>query len=267
MNPIDVVDVPRSADAVEAAGPRQNGERKPVGSRVVSLTRRVRVSAFEVAESGTGKLLGVGVKNLGAVPLEVDRVAFEYRFEDPDEYASSWGRVLSEIGGTVELLARQETKRGPLQPGEEREYSLPRPMSEWAVLVAEGLTPPRFWVAAYVGGVEAGRAGGECVRRVLGPSGITVHRRASHFYTAPESVRLSVLEAIAPLRGVEPEMWPSAGAKPLEGTPRTFVVRAALDPIVLVTPNDDEGVEIVDLIRKGSLEEFRRQANAEAAKS
>ena len=222
--------------------------------------RQAQVSAFRFVETGNGDLLGARVMNLGTVPLEIDRVAFEYRFEDPDEFVGGWGRVVHEIGGGVELLLRHEAGKGSLQSEEVREYYLPRPMSDHAVLVGAALTPPRFWIAAYSGIREVGRAGGELIRRILDGSGVTVNRRAAPFFdNMPESVRLTVLEAIAPLRGVEPGKWPSTGAKPLEGVPMTFVVRAAEDLIILVTPTEDEGIEIVDLVRKGVLEEFRKQ--------
>jgi len=264
MNPIDVVDVGQSLDAAEPITSKQNGEASRVGPlpelRVVPMIRKAQVSVFRCTETGTGVLLGARVKNLGTVPLEIDRMAFEYRFEDPDASHSAWGRVIREIGAGVELLPRHETGKGPLLPGEEREYYLSQPMSDHSVLIAEGLTPPRFWIAAYSGIGEVGRAGGELIQRILDPSRITVNRRAAPFFdNMPESVRLTVLEAIAPLRGVDPGKWPSAGAKPLEGVPMTFVVRAAEDPIVLVAPAEDEGVEIVDLVRKGSLEQFRKE--------
>ena len=107
MNPIDVVvDVGQSVDATEPIASKQNGEAgrigSPVESRIVPLMRQAQVSAFRFVETGNGDLLGARVMNLGTVPLEIDRVAFEYRFEDPDEFVGGWGRVVHEIGGGVD---------------------------------------------------------------------------------------------------------------------------------------------------------------------
>ena len=272
MNQIDVVmDVGESLDTAEPIVSTRGGGANFVGqpgdTRVVPMIRKAKVSAFRFTESGNGVRLGVRVKNLATVPIEIDRVAFEYRFEDPDEFSAAWGRVVQEIGGGVELLPRHEARKGPLPPGEEREYSLSHLMSDRAVLVAESLAPSRFWIAAYSGSTEVGRGGGEVIRRILDPSRITVNRRASLFFqTMPDSVRLTVLETISPLRGIEVGQWPSSGAKPLEGSPRTFVSHAAEDPVLVLTPTEGEGVEIVDMIREGILEQIRKSKKSEDSK-
>ena len=79
MNPIDVVeDVRQSQGTTEQNASKQNRASNIVGppaeSRIVFLTRKVQISAFRLAETGTGGLLGARVKNFEMVPIEIDRV-------------------------------------------------------------------------------------------------------------------------------------------------------------------------------------------------
>jgi hypothetical protein len=88
-------------------------------------------------------------------------------------------------------------------------------------------------------------------------TGIVLHRRAMPFFdTLAESDRLAVIKAVAPLRGMEIDQWPSAGAQPIEGTPFTFVVRAGDDLGVIVSRTDDKRVEIADIVRLSALDQF-----------
>ena len=98
-------------------------------------------------------------------------------------------------------------------------------------------------------------------------SGITIHRQALPIFdTMPESVRLSVMEAVAPLRRLETDQWPSNGAQPFDAIPHAFILRAGEDSSVIVTQTEDKGVEIVDIVRHAILEQFRKTNKREDAK-
>lgn len=132
-------------------------------------------------------------------------------------------------------------------------------MFEGVALTATSLSPDRFWIAAYCGGEEVGRVIGQDIRPFLDRSGIVIHRRAQPLFdTLPESGRLAVIRAVAPLRGVERDKWTAAGASAIEGLPLTFVVRAGDDLRVVITQTEDKGVEIVDIVRKAALDQFAK---------
>jgi hypothetical protein len=86
---------------------------------------------------------------------------------------------------------------------------------------------------------------------------VVFHRRARPvFDTLPEDDRNALLRSVGPLRGRERDQWPSAGARLLQGVPLAFVVRAGDDLAVIVTPTEDKGVEVVDIIRPSALKQF-----------
>jgi hypothetical protein len=86
---------------------------------------------------------------------------------------------------------------------------------------------------------------------------VVFHRRARPvFDTLPEGDRNTILREVAPLRGRERDQWPSAGARPLQGVPLAFVVRAGDELDVIVTQTEDKGVEVVDIIRPSALKQF-----------
>jgi hypothetical protein len=86
---------------------------------------------------------------------------------------------------------------------------------------------------------------------------VVFHRRARPvFDTLPDADRNAILRAVAPLRGTERDQWPSAGARPLQGVPLAFVVRAGDELDAIVTQTEDKGVEVVDIIRPSALEQF-----------
>ncbi len=86
---------------------------------------------------------------------------------------------------------------------------------------------------------------------------VVFRRRARPvFDTLPESERNAILRAVAPLWGRERDQWASSGARPLQGVPRAFVVRAGDELDVIVTQTEDKGVEVMDIIRPSALTQF-----------
>jgi hypothetical protein len=265
MNEIDVVvDVRQSPDTSELIVLKQKvafGDASligaPVETRVGLMLHKAQLEVFQFAEWGPGCCLAVTVKNVGTVPFEVERVAFEHRYDQPQDFPLRSGIVAQELGGGMDLLPKDREKKGPLQPGEARDYFLPAGMFDGVALLGTSLRPDQYWIAAYSGRDEVGRVGGEHVWPFLHRSGIVVHRRAApRFGTLPDADRLAVIRAVAPLRGAQPDQWPAAGAKPLEWAPSNFVVRAGEDLSVVVTQAPGKGVEIVDIVRPSALEQF-----------
>jgi hypothetical protein len=92
------------------------------------------------------------------------------------------------------------------------------------------------------------------LQSVIDRSGITFHRRAMPLFdTLTEGDRVAVIKAVAPLRGVEKDQWPAVGVEPLDGKPLAFFVRAG-EYLVVVTPTEDKGVEVVDIVRQATLD-------------
>jgi hypothetical protein len=169
------------------------------------------------------------------------------------------GAVAQELGGGAYLLPKDSERKGPLQPGEARDYYLPHSMCDAIALLGTSLRADQYWIAAYSGGDEVGRVGGEHVRLFLDRAQVVVHRRAAPLFgTLPDADRLAVIRAVAPLRGVERDRWPTAGAMPLDGAPLAYVVRVGEDLGVIITQTEDKGVEVVDIVRKSALEQFDR---------
>ncbi len=276
MNQIDVVvDVRQSLDTAELIVSKQrltfNGEASlvgpPVETRVGFVTRKAQVTVFGFAEMGTGLILAARVKNIGTVTFPIDRVAFEHQFEQPQDFPLKSGIVTYEIGGGVDLIPRNETRKGPFQSGEEREYYFPPMMFDGVVLLAASLAPSRFWIAAYCGTEQVGKLGGEYVLPYLNRSGIEINRQALPLFdTMPEAGRLAVIKAVAALRGLERDQWSTKGAQPLEGIPHAFVLRASEDSSVIVTQTEHKGVEIVDIVRRAILDQFRKTNKREDVK-
>jgi hypothetical protein len=87
---------------------------------------------------------------------------------------------------------------------------------------------------------------------------VAFHRRASPvFDTLPAADRNAILRAVAPLRGIARDQWPSAGARPLRGVSQAFVVHVGEDLDVIVAQTEDKGVEIEDIIRPSALKQFK----------
>jgi hypothetical protein len=264
MSEIDiVVDVRQSPDTAELIVSKQkvafSGEARlvgsPVESRVGLMTRKAKVSVFAFAEAGYGFVVAARVKNVSAVPFEVTRVVLKYEYKQPQE-ARVGAVVVQEVGGSVEFLPRHPDRKGPLQPGEEREYHLPQQMYDGTALMALSLPADRFWLAAYCGTEEVGRLGGEHVRPFFDRVDIVFHRRARPIFdTLPEADRLAIIKAVGPLRRAERDRWSAAGAEPLEGTPLAYVVRASDDLGVVVTQTEDKKVEVLDIVRQSVLEQ------------
>jgi hypothetical protein len=104
---------------------------------------------------------------------------------------------------------------------------------------------------------RVGLVAGEQGQPVFDRTRIVFHRRALPLFdTLSEADRLAVVRAVAPLLGVEADQWLSAGAQPLEDGRSTFLVRAGEDMGVVVTPTEDRGVEVVDIVRESALEQF-----------
>jgi hypothetical protein len=264
MNEIDiVVDVRQSPDTAELIVSKQklafSGEASlvgsPVESRVGLMTRKAKVDVFAFAEAGYGFVVAARVKNVGTVPFDVTRVVFEHEYTQPQERRIG-GVVAHEMGGTFDLLPRHRDRKGALQPGEEREYYLPQELYDAIGLLALSLPGDRFWFAAYSGTERVGQLAGEYIQPFFDRIHIGFHRRALPiFHTLPESDRIAVIKAVAPLRALEPSRWPSAGAEPLGSEFIAFVVRATDDLAVVVTQTEERKVEVVDIVRESALDQ------------
>src|SRR4029077_19967604 len=101
------------------------------------------------------------------------RVVFEHESEQPQE--SRIGPVVAHEVEPAAFLPRLRDKRGPLQPGEEREYYLPEETYDGVALMASSLPADRFWLAAYSGAEQVGRLGGEHVRPFFDRVNIVFH--------------------------------------------------------------------------------------------
>ena len=225
----------------------------PVESRVGLVARKARVAVFGFPERGTGLILAAKVKNVGIVPFEIHRMAFEYKSKQPGEVRL--GAATAQDVGRIDVFPKDKGRTGSLQPGEERDYVLVPLMFDEVALIATTLPSTQYWIAAYSGSEEVGRIGGEYLQPFLDRTGIKFHRRALPLFgTLPESDRLAIMKAVAPLRGRESDQWPAGDAEPLDGVPNTFVVRAGEDLGVIVTRASDKSVEIVDIVRPSALE-------------
>lgn len=228
----------------------------PVETRVRFTARKAQVSFLGYMDSDRRISFGANVKNVGIAPFVVSRVALVYASEQPEDQPTKGGAVRKGTGG-VDLLPARYAKPGPLLAGEARDYYLPTEMFDEAALILTGLSPSQYRVATFCGDEEVGRLGGEQIRPYLANAKIRFHRRAQpQFDTLPEASRLAVVKAVASLRGIEPQEWPSVGATPLEQAPDTFVVEPGEDLVVLVSPAKDKGVEISDIVQKGGLDQF-----------
>ena len=264
MNEIDVVvDVRQSPDTAELIVSKQkvafSGEARTIGSPVetrIGLTsRKAKVSVFAVAEPVDGFVIAARVKNVGAVPFAIDRVVFEHQYRQV-QTVHVGSMVAQQPTASVALGPQHPEKEGLLQPGEASDYYLPHCLYDGVALTVVSLPPTQFWIAVYSEKEEVGRVAGKNLQPFFDRTGIKFHRRAMPLFgTLPESDRLSVIKAAAPLRGREKEQWPSAGAEPLDDAPHIFVVRAGEDLGVLVTPTEDRGVEIVDIVHPSALEQ------------
>jgi len=263
MNEIEVVvDVRHSPDTGELVVSKQkmafSGEASlvgaPVESRVRLVTRKVRLSVFAFAEEESASVITAWVENVSPVAVEITRVAF-----GPEQDQSQPGRPETPGARTSgEGFARFSGNGagGWLERADVREYYLPQISPKWAAR-----PPSRFWVAAYSGAEEVGRIVVESRGLFLDSSGITFHRFGMpRFNTLTEAERLMVVSAVAPLRGIDREQWPAAGAEPLEGDPLTFVVWTPGDLGAFVSQTEEKGIQVVDVVRESTLEQFATAA-------
>jgi hypothetical protein len=205
----------------------------------------------------------VRVQNASAIPFEIDRVSFDCKFEPPADFCTPSGVGAKEIGKGYRFVPRDEATKGPLRPGEYREYFLPQKTYDDVVLLGTSLSPEQYWIAAYSDGEEVGKVTGKLIRPYLAEPGIAIHRRAQPvFDTMPESDRLALVMAVAPLRVIDPERWPPRLVQRLKNIPTVFSVRVGPDLRVLVTRTEHNGVEVVDIVRKSALEQFNPTASS-----
>ncbi len=88
-------------------------------------------------------------------------------------------------------------------------------------------------------------------------TGIRIHRRAQPMFdTLPEPERCAVVQAIGPLRGVDPGRWPPDRVRPLKEVPDVYLVHVSPELSALVVPAENRGVEVVDIVRRSALEQF-----------
>jgi hypothetical protein len=87
--------------------------------------------------------------------------------------------------------------------------------------------------------------------------GVLIHRRAQPLFdTLVEAERAAVLAAVDLLRRLDRDRWASEDVQSLEGIPNTYAVRATPDLSVIVSPTENSGVEIVDIVREAALDQF-----------
>jgi hypothetical protein len=88
-------------------------------------------------------------------------------------------------------------------------------------------------------------------------TGVVIHRRAQPLFdTLAEVDRVAVLAAVDPLCRLDCERWASEDVQPLEGIPHAYAVRATPDLSVIISPTENKGVEIVDIVREAVLDQF-----------
>lgn len=267
MKELDVVvDVRPSADTDELIVTKQtvsfSGDADLVGgpkeTRVRFAHRKAQLSPTGYLDITQAFTIGVKVKNVGVAPFTVDRVAIEYQPERSQTTPLNGESVSASEGGSVVLHPAPYTKPGDLLlAGEALDYILPTSAFEDLAIKLIGLSPSRYWIAAYSRGEEVGRLGGEQFRLLLSNVTLRFHRRAQPLFdTLPEPSRLAVIRTVTPLRNVDPKDWPAHGAKPLEEGGETFVVDPGENLLVLLTPFQPKGVEIADIVQKTALRQF-----------
>jgi hypothetical protein len=102
----------------------------------------------------------------------------------------------------------------------------------------------------------AAGVGGDNLSPSRNGAGLTIHRRAQPvFDTLAVSDRSAVLDAVTTLCGVEPEHWPPDRVFRLQDT-SVHVVRATPELLVLITRTEHQGVEIVDIVHRATLDQF-----------
>jgi hypothetical protein len=216
--------------------------------------RKVDVSVFASAEWGCDQMVVAWVKNAGPTPLVITRVAFEYDYEHAEDVLGTWDGHKHCRG--IEFLPKEGSKASELQPGEEREYHLPRNLNEDVALLAVGLLPAFFWVAVYSGMDEVGRATGDAVQPSFKGALIVFHRRAMPIFdTLPEEEQLAIHRAMLPLLRLESDQWPSVGAQLLNGPRPFFFVQVNDDLGVIVRKTDNKKLEVEDIVRKSILDQ------------
>jgi hypothetical protein len=278
MNEIEVVvDVRQSPDSPELIVLKQKlvttGDLHPSGppveTRLGLTNRKAELSVFEFADQRGGYVLAAHVKNVGTTPFNIDKVVFECQFEEPPDVRTASGVQAKEIGRGFELVPRDRALEGAQLPGDSRDYFLPQEVYDGVALLGTSLPPGQYWIAAYSGREELGRVSGEYIRPFFQRStGIVLHRRAQPvFDTLPERDRLAVVRAVVRLRGVDQEYWPSDTVHEFKDVPHVYVVRVTPELHVLVTQTEHKGVEISDIVRRATLDQFDKAEVGEGEKA
>jgi hypothetical protein len=260
-----VVDVRQSPDTAELIIVKQKlvstGELQPTGPPVemrLGLTnRKAQLFVFTLANPQNRHALAVKVKNVSVVPFEIDRVAVECQFEDVLDIGMAPGIKGKHIASHFDLVPLDSAKKGVVQPGEMRDYFLPPEMLDRAALLCQSLNPGQYWVAAQSGGHEVGRLRGEWVRPYFDLAGVVIHRRALPlFETLSHADRLALVGTVALLRRLERESWTSESVQPVEGLPNVYTVQVTPELRALVTQTENQRIEVVDIVREATLDQF-----------
>jgi hypothetical protein len=107
--------------------------------------------------------------------------------------------------------------------------------------------------------LEPGRMAGRDTSPPLERGKIKLSRRAEiALDTLPEETRRRVLDAVLSLPAPGPAHWPADRVKPLatNGSP-TYLLRVTPELRAFVAPADPDGIELLDIVRKETLEQFR----------
>lgn len=257
-----VVDIRRSPDGHELIIVKQkiafNDAAEPIGPPVETMlgmiVRKAQISVYELAESGYGFVVAATVKNVGNVPLPITDVAFEHRYRAPHPVKVGSIHALN-AGGNFRFIQKDMNEKGPLLVGEERTYYLPHEMRSELVPFVLALELDQFWIAAYSGKEEIGRVAGPEFSYFFEKAGIRFDPRALPvFQTLPEAGRIAIVRHVGKLHRINPTRWEEVGAKPIisafsSSDSHTYAVQVGPDLRVIVTPENNTDVLILDILR------------------
>jgi hypothetical protein len=253
-------------DGLRPAGPTSE-------QRIDLAARRVGVTMGELVDEEVGYFMLAHVQNVGLTPLEVTRVAFEYRCDQPHEPDEDFPGPGDAPGGghALEFIPQDHTKTGPLRPGEARGWYLMPDASVEAAGVGIRFAPAKYSVAVYSGGDEVGRLAGHDIRPALDSPSITgrvmiseLARTVLDALSPPE--RKGVLETVDGLRGHDPAQWPESEALGSGCQGETYSVRVTPGLRAFVRPLGPSGIELFNLMREETLQWFRESMGATGGK-
>lgn len=265
MNEIDViVDVRQVPGELDLIVVRQrlafSGEPTLVGppteSRIQLSARKATVRVSIAAEHGVGLVLIAHVKNVGLALLDRIAVGCWWVYPTPRPVNGS-GLKGEQAGGELSFNPSAGAEKGPLLPGETREYYLPSDFFFYAGRELRNLPPENFGIRVVAGEDELARLYGEVILPYLDlPATMgrpAMDRRVRGLLDALRGEEKEQTEkALDFLARNPPGAWP--GAQPLE--PDGMFLLPITDAIHLVArkPEGFKTAEVTDILRREVVE-------------